>query len=98
MWNLAIPVLCVLAHVYLAVLFLPGLWREIGRRGFRWSDGVSLFGAPLLIVVLVGRWLAANLGHAPDWLVLVAFLTIDALVVAMLLAAIGLRRRARRSP
>ncbi len=97
MWNIAIPAICVIAHLYLVLLFLPGFWREIDQRGFRWHNAFSLFVAPLVVVALIAGHVAGNLGTLPDWLLVVAFITIDALIVAMVLAAVRLRTR-RRQP
>ena len=97
MWNIAIPALCVLAHLFLVVIFLPGFWREINEKGFRWHNAFSLFVVPLLVVALIANYTIGNLGSLPAWLLVVAFITIDALVVAMVLAAVALNRRRRRA-
>ena len=97
MWNIAIPTLCVIAHLYLVLLFLPAFWREIDRHGFRWHHGFSLFVVPALVIALIGRHALANLGSMPDWLLVTSFITIDALVVAMVLAAVGLWSRRKRT-
>ena len=39
-----------------------------------------------------------NLASMPDWLVVVAVLTMDAFLMAMVLAAVGLLSRRRRAP
>jgi hypothetical protein len=93
MWNIVIPILCVLSHIFLLVVFLPGFWREIDTTGFRWHHGFSLFVVPLLVVALIGGHVLGNRASLPDWLLVTTLLTVDALVVAMVVAAIGLRRR-----
>ncbi len=97
MWNIAIPAICVLAHLYLVVIFLPGFWRELDERGFRWHTALNLFVVPSLVVVLIANHVLGNLGTLPAWLLVVAFITIDALIVAMVLAAVALRRRRKRA-
>ena len=97
MWNIAIPVLCVLAHASLVVLFLPGFWREIDARGWRWHNTVASFVVPLIIAALIAGHVLRNLGELPDWLLVVAFLTIDALLLSVALAAIVLYRRRKRA-
>lgn len=97
MWNIAIPAICVIAHVFLVLVFLPGFWREIDQRGFRWHNAVSLFVVPAMVCLLIGWHVVDNLGSLPDWLLVVAFITIDALVVAMVLIAVRLRGRRRRA-
>jgi len=97
MWNIAIPALCVLSHVFLVVIFLPGFWREIDERGFRWHNAFTLFVVPLGVTALVASYVLDNLGTLPTWLMVVAFLTIDALIVAVVVAAVGLSRRRKRS-
>lgn len=95
MWTFAIPAICVLAHIYLVLLFLPALWREIDERGFRWHNAVSFFVVPAVVAVLIGYHALGQLDAMPDWLLVVAFMTIDALIVVMVLAAVGLRTRRR---
>lgn len=97
MWTIAIPALCVLAHLYLVVIFLPGFWREVDERGFRWHMAFSIFVVPLGVVALVVNYVLGHLGTLPAWLLVVAFLTIDALIVAMVLAAVSLHSRRRRA-
>jgi tellurite resistance protein TehA-like permease len=92
-WSIAIPIICVLAHLYLVVIFLPGFWREIDGRGFRWHNAFSLFVVPLVVVALIANYVLGHLRSLPDWLLVVSFLTIDALIVAMVVAAVTLRRR-----
>ena len=96
MWTIAIPALCLIAHLYLVVIFLPGFWREIDERGFRWHTAISLFVVPALLVSLIANHVLPNLSNLPGWQLVVAFITIDAFVVAMVLAAVGLRRRRKR--
>ena len=96
MWNIAIPVLCVLAHLYLVILFLPGFWREIDERGFRWHNTFSLFVVPPLAIVLIASHVLRDFDSLSTWLLVVAFMTVDALVLVMVLAAVGLRPRRRR--
>ena len=96
MWNIAIPALCVLSHVFLVVIFLPGFWREIDARGFRWHNAVSLFVVPLMVIALIANYVLGHLGSLPAWLLVVSFLTIDALIVAMVLSAVTLNRRRKR--
>ena len=93
MWNFAIPAICVIAHVYLVLLFLPAFWREIDQRGFRWHNAFSLFVVPALVGGLIAYRVLTDLDSMPDWLVIVGFVTIDALIVVMVLAAVGLWRR-----
>ena len=95
MWNIAIPAICVLAHLYLVILFLPGFWREIDRRGFRWHNAVSLFVVPALVGGLIAYRVLGD-PTMPDWLRIVGFITVDALIVVMVLAGVGLRSRRQR--
>ena len=97
MWNIAIPVICVLAHLYLVAIFLPGFWRELDARGFRWHTALNLFVVPSLLVVLIANHVLGNLSALPAWLLVVAFITIDALILTMVLAAVALYRRRRRA-
>ena len=97
MWNIAIPAICVIAHLYLVVLFLPGFWREIDARGWRWHNTVTAFVVPLMVAALIASHLLRDLGALPDWLLVVGFITIDALVVGIVLAAVGLRAHRRRA-
>ena len=97
MWNIAIPVICVIAHIYLVVLLLPGFWREIDDRGWRWHNTVTTFVVPLVVAALIASYALRNLSALPDWLLVIAFVTIDALVVSMVLAAVGLRAHRRRA-
>jgi hypothetical protein len=97
MWTYAIPALCILAHAYLVIIFLPGLLREIDERGFRWHTSFSLFGVPSLTAVLIANYILAHLSTVPTWLLVVALLTIDALIVAMVLSAVALHSRRKRA-
>ena len=97
MWHIAIPVVCVLAHLFLVVIFLPGFWHEIDERGFRWHNAFTLFFVPLMVVGLISSYVLGHLGALPKWLLVVSFLTIDALIVAMVLAAVALRSRPKRT-
>lgn len=96
MWSFAIPAICVIAHLYVVLLFLPGLWREIDERGFRWHNAVALFALPAMVIFLIGSHLLNHLDTLPGWLLVVGFLTIDALAIAIVLAAVGLRSQRRR--
>ena len=95
MWNIAIPAICVMAHIYLVIIFLPGFWREIDARGFHWHNGFTLFVVPLGVIVLIANHVLGNFSSLPTWLVVVAFVTVDALIVAIVLAAVALKRRKR---
>ena len=79
------------------MIFLPGLWREIDERGFRWHIALSLFVVPAGLVALVANYILGHLSTLPTWLLVVAFLTIDALIVAMVLTAVTLHSRRRRA-
>ena len=79
------------------VIFLPGFWREIDQRGFRWHTAFSLFVVPLATIALVANYVLTHLGTLPAWLLVVAFLTIDALIVTMVLCAVALHSRRRRA-
>jgi len=96
MWTFAIPAICVLAHFYLVVIFLPGFWHEIEERGFRWHTAFNLFVAPLGVAALIASYVLGHLDSLPVWLLVVSLLTIDALIVAMVLAAVALRCRRKR--
>ena len=97
MWHIAIPAICILAHVYLVILFLPAFWREIDARGWRWHNTVTSFVVPLLVAALIASHVLRNAGELPDWLLVVGFLAIDALVVSLVLALVGLRAHRRRT-
>ena len=97
MWNIAIPAICVIAHLYLVVLFLPAFWREIDARGWRWHNTVTSVVVPLIVAALIAGHASRNLAQLPDWLLVVAFIAIDALVVSVVLALVGLRAHRRRT-
>lgn len=97
MWTFTIPVFCVIAHLYLVLLFLPGFWREMDERGFAWHYAFTLFVVPAGVGALIVSHVVVNFATMPGWLLVVAFLTVDALLVAMVLAAVGLRARRKRA-
>ena len=97
MWNIAIPAICVFAHINLVLLFLPGFWQQIDARGWRWHNTVVTFVVPLMVAALIAGHLVRNLGDLPNWLLVVGFITIDALLVAMVLAAVALSGRRKRA-
>ena len=97
MWTFAIPAICVLAHVYLAVIFLPRFWREIDERGFGWQSVFGYVLVPLVCAALIVGHVASSSATMPTWLLVVAFLTVDALLIATLLVALGLRGRHHRT-
>lgn len=97
MWTFAIPAICVIAHLYLVVLFLPGFWREIDQRGFGWHNAFTLFVVPLIVAALIVSHVVSNFAALPTWLLVVAFITVDALIVVVVLGAVGARAHRRRS-
>ena len=97
MWTFVIPAICVIAHLFLVIVFLPGFWREIDRRGFRWHNAFVLFVVPLGVSALIIFHVVGNFATLPIWLLVVAFLTVDALLIVMVLAAVGLRARRKRA-
>jgi ABC-type multidrug transport system permease subunit len=96
MWTFAIPAVCVLAHLYLVVIFLPGFWREIDTRGLRWWSALGYFVVPLVSAALIVGHVVSSFATMDTWLLVAAFLTVDALLISTLLVALGLRGRRQR--
>ncbi len=96
MWTFAIPAVCVFAHLYLVVIFLPGFWREIDERGFGWRNTFGYFVVPLVSGALILSHVVSNFSTMPTWLLVVALLTVDALLIAAVLVIVALRARSQR--
>ncbi len=93
MYKIAIPVICLLAHVQLVLVLFPGMWREIDVRGLRWHNIFVLFFVPLGLSALIGSWLAAGYATMPTWVVVAGALAVDAFLVSAVISAIALGSR-----